>query len=400
MYDKYVERRGLNMNLMEMANHFKRIFNDNGDIRVYFAPGRVNLIGEHIDYNGGHVFPCALDVGTYMIARKRNDRKVRLYSFNNKRSGIMETSLDDLSYKKEDFWINYPKGVIWTFAKNGFLMDKGLDVFVYGNIPGSGLSSSASMEVCMANLLKDFYGFDIDNITIAKWCQYSENNYNKMNCGIMDQFASSMGKENNAIFLNCGDLSYRYVPLNLSGCTIIVSNSNKPHSLVSSHYNDRRIECENALAKLQKVVKIDSLCALSIADFEKYKYVINSENETKRAKHAVYEEQRTKDAIIALESNDIDRFGQLLNESGDSLRYDYDATCFEIDTLVSLARKQKGVYGSRETGGGWGGNTVSIVQNEYVEDFIKNVGESYYAITKLKPTFLKCHAGDGGRRLI
>lgn len=379
---------------------FEQKFGSGGDIRCYFAPGRVNLIGEHIDFSGGHVFPCALTVGNYIVARKRKDRKLRFYSENYKRGGIIERSLDDLTCKKELGWTNYPLGVIWAFKLRGMELDCGLDVFVWGNIPGSGLSSSAAMEVVTANMLRDMFDFKVSDIDIAVIGQYSENNFNGCNCGIMDQFASSMGKKDCAIFLDCASLSYEYVPLILNGYKIIVTNSNKPHSLVSSHYNERRNDCDTALKELQEKLNVKNLCEITPQEFEEYKYLIKSENRLKRAKHAIYEEQRTKDAVTALMNNDIVTFGKLMDQSGDSLQYDYEATCFEIDVLVSEARKQSGVLGSRETGGGWGGNTVSIVKNECVETFKKNVGDAYLEKTKLKATFSSLEIGDGGRRLL
>ncbi len=382
-----------------LKSSFEKIFGQGGDIRAYFAPGRVNLIGEHIDYNGGHVFPCALTVGNYVVARKRTDRKVRFYSENYRKGGIIERNLDEMAYDKAKLWTNYPFGVIWAFAKRGMTIDCGLDVFVYGNIPGSGLSSSAAMEVSVGVMLKDFFGFEVSMTEIALIGQYSENNYNGCNCGIMDQFASAMGKKDQAIFLDCADLSYDYVPLILDGCKIIVTNSNKPHSLVTSHYNERRAECEKAVEELSTRTNIEHLCELTPEQFEQYKDAIQDEDRRKRAKHAVYEEQRTKDAIVALKNNDLVTFGRLLNESGDSLRYDYDATCFEIDTLVDAARAQRGVYGSRETGGGWGGNTVSIVRDDCVENFKCQVGRIYKAKTGLRASFATLEVGDGGRRL-
>lgn len=386
------------MTIENLKENFVKRFGEGGDIRGYFAPGRVNLIGEHIDYNGGHVFPCALTVGNYVIARKRTDRKVCFFSENYRKGGIIERSLDNLTYDDKKGWTNYPFGVIWAFDKRGMKLDCGLDVYVWGNIPGSGLSSSAAMEVVIGNMLKDFYGFNVSSTEIALIGQYSENNFNGCNCGIMDQFASAMGQKDQAIFLDCSDLSFEYVPLVLKGCKIIVSNSNKPHSLVSSHYNERRAECEKAVEELSSL-NIQHLCELTPEQFEGNKHLIKDDLRRARAKHAVYEEQRTKDAIVALKNNDLVKFGQLLNESGDSLRYDYDATCFEIDVLVDEARKQKGVYGSRETGGGWGGNTVSIVEDAYVEDFKKNVGKVYQEKTGLTATFATLEVGEGGRRL-
>lgn len=383
-----------------MSEKFIKLFGTSDDARVYFAPGRVNLIGEHIDYNGGHVFPCALTVGNYVIAKKRTDRKLRFFSINYKRGGVMTSSLDKLFYRKNDHWINYPKGVIWAFIEKGYKIDCGLDVLIYGNIPGSGLSSSAAVEVSIGVMLKDMFNLDVTMEEVALLSQKAENEFNGMNCGIMDQYASAMGKENQAMLLNCSDLSCKYVPVNLKGCKIVVTNSRKPHSLSSSHYNERREECNRALKDLQCELKIDNLCQLSVEEFEKYKHLIKDDICRQRAKHVVYEEQRTIDAIKALNDNDVEEFGRLLNESGDSLRYDYDATCFEIDTLVDESRKQKGVYGSRETGGGWGGNTVSIVSSACVDDFIKNVGKAYQRKTGLTASFFVLEIGDGARRLL
>ncbi len=382
----------------QLLDNFKKIYGDGGDIRGYFAPGRVNLIGEHIDYNGGHVFPCALKAGTWCVARKRNDNKIFFYSYNAKRTGVIRDYVDSL-VKTEHSWTNYPKGVIKGFQDRGYSIDTGFDAYIFGNIPGSGLSSSAAVEVCFGTMIADLYGFDVSPIDIALIGQDAENKFIGMNCGIMDQFASAMGKENQAIFLNTNDLSYQYVPIDLNGCKIIVANSNKPHSLQNSHYNDRRRECEEALADIQKHVKISTLCELSPEEFESCKDLIRDEDCRKRARHAVYEEWRTKEAVKALNEGDLVRFGQLLNESGDSLRYDYDATCFEIDTLVDEARKQKGVYGSRETGGGWGGNTVSIVKDENIEEFKENVSKAYAEKTNFRTDIYELSIGDGGRRI-
>lgn len=382
-----------------LLEEFKKVYGSEGEIRGYMAPGRVNLIGEHIDYNGGHVFPCALTVGNYAIVRKREDRTIHFYSANYKRGGIYTTSLDDLVFHKEAFWTNYPKGVMWTFEKNGMELTHGFDIFIWGNIPGSGLSSSAAMEVVMAVMLRDYFGFDVDGIEIARLTQYSENNFNNMNCGIMDQFASSMGKKDMAILLDCATLKYDYIPLILKGYKIIVINSNKPHSLAASHYNDRRRECESALKDLKKVVRIDNLCELTPDQFALFQNSVKDPIARRRAYFAVNEEYRTNLAVKALKENDILTFGELINQSGDGLRYDYEATCDEIDVLVDTARKQKGCVGSRETGGGWGGNTISIVKEENVEEFIENVGKEYQSKTGLEAGIHELSVGDGGRRM-
>ena len=379
---------------------FEELFGDANGVNVYFAPGRVNLIGEHTDYNGGHVFPCALTIGTYAAVRKRADRKLNFYSMNFEELGIMESSLDDLTPSDAAGWTNYPKGVMWAFAERGMKMDCGLDVVLNGNIPnGSGLSSSASLEVLTGYYLRDLYGFDVTNIDLAKIGQYSENNFNGMNCGIMDQFASAMGKKDHAIFLDTADLSYEYAPLVLDGAKIVVTNSNVKHSLVNSEYNVRRSECEKALEELQTVVKINGLGDLTEEQFEANKTAIKDEVRVKRAKHAVYENQRTIRAVEALKKNDLTLFGQLMNASHVSLRDDYQVSCDEIDVLVEEAWKVDGVIGSRITGGGFGGCTVSIVKDEAVENFKKKVGTAYQQRVGKQADFYVVEIGNGPSRL-
>ena len=379
---------------------FEELYGDVQGVNVYFAPGRVNLIGEHTDYNGGHVFPCALTIGTYVAARKRADRKLTFYSMNFEKLGIVEGSLDDLTPSKEADWTNYPKGVMWAFAERGMKMDCGLDIVLNGNIPnGSGLSSSASLEVVTGYLLKDLYGFDVTNVDLAKIGQYSENNFNGMNCGIMDQFASAMGKKDNAIFLDTADLSYEYAPLVLDGSKIVVTNSNVKHSLVNSAYNERRSECEKALEELQAVVDIKGLGDLTEEQFEAHKSVIRSEVRLRRAKHAVYENQRTIRAVEALKNDNLKLFGELMNASHVSLRDDYEVSCDEIDVLVEEAWKVDGVIGSRITGGGFGGCTVSIVRDDAVETFKEQVGAAYQERVGKTADFYVVQIGDGPGRL-
>ena len=379
---------------------FEELFGDANGVNVYFAPGRVNLIGEHTDYNGGHVFPCALTIGTYAAVRKRADRKLNFYSMNFEELDIMESSLDDLTPSDAAGWTNYPKGVMWAFAERGMKMDCGLDIVLNGNIPnGSGLSSSASLEVLTGYYLRDLYGFDVTNIDLAKIGQYSENNFNGMNCGIMDQFASAMGKKDHAIFLDTADLSYEYAPLVLDGAKIVVTNSNVKHSLVNSEYNVRRSECEKALEELQTVVKINGLGELTEEQFEANKTAIKDEVRVKRAKHAVYENQRTIRAVEALKKNDLTLFGQLMNASHVSLRDDYQVSCDEIDVLVEEAWKVDGVIGSRITGGGFGGCTVSIVKDEAVENFKEKVGTAYQQRVGKQADFYVVEIGNGPSRL-
>lgn len=375
---------------------FEELFGDADGVKVYFAPGRVNMIGEHTDYNGGHVFPCALTIGTYAAVRKRADNKLNFYSMNFKDLGVVESSLDDLTPSDAAGWTNYPKGVMWAFAERGMKMDCGLDIVLNGNIPnGSGLSSSASLEVLTGFYLRDLFGFDVTNIDLAKIGQYSENNFNGMNCGIMDQFASAMGKKDHAIFLDTADLSYEYAPLVLDGAKIIVTNSNVKHSLVNSEYNVRRSECEKALKELQTVVSISGLGDLSEEKFEKHKNVIADEVCVKRAKHAVYENQRTIRAVEALKAGNLKLFGELMNASHVSLRDDYQVSCDEIDVLVEEAWKIDGVIGSRITGGGFGGCTVSIVKDEAVDVFKEKVGAAYKERVGKTADFYVVEIGDG-----
>lgn len=375
---------------------FKEKFGDGGDIRSYFAPGRVNLIGEHTDYNGGHVFPCALTIGTYFIARQREDRVLRFYSTNFESLGIIESSLDNLVWSKEADWTNYPMGVMWAFGEKGYKITNGFDILLCGNIPnGSGLSSSASVEVGTGVLLRDMYGFDVSMIDIALIGQYSENNFNKVNCGIMDQFAIAMGKKDQAIFLDTADLSYEYAPIVLKDAKIVIACSNKKRGLGDSKYNERRAECEEALAELQTVVDIKSLGELDEAQFEQYRSAIKSEVRQRRAKHAVYENQRTIKAVAALKAGDIEEFGRLMIASHDSLRDDYEVTGKELDTLVASALKQDGVIGSRMTGAGFGGCTVSIVKNDNIDVFIENVGKEYKDTIGYAADFYVVEVGDG-----
>ena len=385
----------------QLVKVFKEKFGSEGDIRSYFAPGRVNLIGEHTDYNGGHVFPCALTIGTYAIVRKREDRNFRFYSTNFESLGVIEASLDNLKYDKALDWTNYPLGVVWAFIEKGYPVDCGFDMLLFGNIPnGSGLSSSASAEVVTGVALRDLFGYDdISMIDIALFGQYSENNFNGVNCGIMDQFAIAMGKKDQAIFLDTSDLSYTYAPIKLADEKIVIACSNKKRGLGDSKYNERRAECEEALAELQTKLDIKALGELSEEEFEANKDLIKSEVRQRRAKHAVYENQRTLKAVDALKAGNLEEFGKLMNASHVSLRDDYEVTGIELDTLVENAWEQEGVIGSRMTGAGFGGCTVSIVKTDCVDKFIENVGKAYLEKIGYAADFYVVEIGDGGRVL-
>ena len=385
----------------KLFDMFAELFGDSEGARFYFSPGRVNLIGEHTDYNGGHVFPCALTLGTYGAARKREDNKIHLYSMNLDSFGVVEASLDDIKNKKEYNWANYPLGVVWTFKKKGHTITSGFDMVIWGNIPnGSGLSSSASLEVLTGVILTDLFEIkDLSMTDLALIGQYSENNFNGCNCGIMDQFAVAMGKKDHAIFLDTSDLSYEYAPCVLDGAKIVITNSKVKHSLVDSAYNDRRNECAAALKALQSELDIQALGDLTPEEFEAHKSLIKDEIQLQRAKHAVYENQRTIDAVTALKAGDIESFGKLMNQSHISLRDDYDVSCEEIDILVDLAWKIPGVLGSRITGGGFGGCTVSIVKNESVDTFIETIGKTYLEKVGHEAEFYTVDIGDGASRL-
>lgn len=385
----------------KLFDMFAELFGDSEGARFYFSPGRVNLIGEHTDYNGGHVFPCTLTLGTYGAARKREDNKIHFYSMNLNSFGVVEASLDDLTNKKEYNWANYPLGVVWAFKEKGHTITSGFDMVIWGNIPnGSGLSSSASLEVLTGVILTDLFEIkDLSMTDLALIGQYSENNFNGCNCGIMDQFAVAMGKKDHAIFLDTSDLSYEYAPCILDGAKIVITNSKVKHSLVDSAYNDRRNECAAALKALQSELDIQALGDLTPEEFEAHKSLIKDDIQLQRAKHAVYENQRTIDAVTALKAGDIERFGKLMNQSHISLRDDYDVSCEEIDILVDLAWKIPGVLGSRITGGGFGGCTVSIVKDESVDTFIETIGKTYLEKVGHEAEFYTVDIGDGASRL-
>lgn len=385
----------------KLFDMFAELFGDSEGARFYFSPGRVNLIGEHTDYNGGHVFPCALTLGTYGAARKREDNKIHFYSMNLDSFDVVEASLDDLTNKKEYNWANYPLGIVWAFKEKGHTITSGFDMVIWGNIPnGSGLSSSASLEVLTGVILTDLFEIkDLSMTDLALIGQYSENNFNGCNCGIMDQFAVAMGKKDHAIFLDTSDLSYEYAPCVLDGAKIVITNSKVKHSLVDSAYNDRRNECAAALKALQSELDIQALGDLTPEEFEAHKSLIKDEIQLQRAKHAVYENQRTIDAVTALKAGDIESFGKLMNQSHISLRDDYDVSCEEIDILVDLAWKIPGVLGSRITGGGFGGCTVSIVKDESIDTFIETIGKTYLEKVGHEAEFYTVDIGDGASRL-
>ncbi len=384
-----------------LRKDFIELYGDGGDIREYFSPGRVNLIGEHTDYNGGHVFPCALTLGTYGIMRRRNDNTLKFSSANVKKGQVVSVDMSNLKYDKKYSWANYPLGIVWALKDKGIELESGFEMLIWGNIPnGSGLSSSASIEVLMAKMIQDQYEIkSLNMLDLALIGQYSENNFNGCNCGIMDQFAVAMGKKGNAMFLDTSDLSYQYAPIDLKDEKIVIINSKVKHSLVDSAYNERREQCSTALKELQKELDIKTLGDLDIDTFEANKGLIKDDIVRKRAKHAVYENQRTIEAVKALKRNDVESFGKLMNESHISLRDDYEVSCPEIDVLVEIAWATEGVIGSRITGGGFGGCTVSIVKNDAVDELKKRVEKEYPKKTGLDAEVYIVDIGDGTRRI-
>lgn len=387
------------MNRQELKTKFSEVFGPDSTPRMFCAPARVNLIGEHTDYNGGHVFPCALSFNTYVAAAKRADDKIRLYSLNFEKIGLVETDLAHLAFDKKQDWANYPLGVFWALQQRGIALH-GADLLFWGDVPlGAGLSSSASIELAAAVTLNTLFALGLPQTELAKIGQEAENKFVGMNCGIMDQFASAMGKKNHAILLDCNTLKYEYAPLDLKGVSILICNTNKPHNLIESKYNERRSQSEHALQQLQSRLPIKALGELSEEEFEKNQALITDPVERKRAKHAVYENQRTLKAEQALKAGDLEQFGRFMNASHVSLRDDYEVTGAELDAMAEAAWKQPGVLGARMTGGGFGGCVVALVKNEHIEAFKQNVAREYEAKTGYKPDFYIACAEDGAREL-
>jgi len=382
-----------------LKEDFIGVFGLGEEVRIFFAPGRVNLIGEHTDYNGGYVFPCALGFGTYAVARKRMDNKIRFYSKKFEDMGIVEFTLDNLKYEDDHGWANYPKGVVKIFKDNGYDISGGFEILLYGNIPGAGLSSSASIELATSVMLKGLFELEVDMLSMVKMSQKAENEFMGVSCGIMDQFAIGMGKKGSAILLDCNTLEFKYSRLDLKDSSIVIANSNKKRELVDSKYNERRNECERALSQLQNKLDIESLGELTEEEFEDNQHLIEGEVDRKRAKHAVYENQRAIKAAKILAEGNLEDFGKFMNASHISLRDDYEVTGRELDTLVELSWNQEGTIGSRMTGAGFGGCTVSIVKNEMVEEFISNVGAAYEEKIGYKADFYIAAIGDGAREL-
>lgn len=385
------------MEVSELKKAFQTVYGKEAEA-VYFSPGRVNLIGEHTDYNGGYVFPCALSFGTYLLLRKNGKKEVNFRSLNQPEA--VTVSLDKLTERLENSWANYPLGVFAQFVKRGCPIDEGFDILIWGDVPnGAGLSSSASLEVVTAYALNDQLGTSLTRTELAKIGQMAEHEFALVNCGIMDQFASAQGKKDHAIFLNCDTLEFELVPVKLEGIKVVISNTHSPHKLDSGAYNERVAQCQLAVQQINAVRPIKYLAELSEEEFKKVEHAITDPVAHKRARHVVGEVQRTQDAVKALKAGDIAAFGKLMNASHVSLRDDYEVTGPELDTMAEEAWKISGVIGSRMTGGGFGGCTVSLVKNEAIDEFIEKVGKGYEQKIGIRPDFYIAEIGDGAKRI-
>ncbi|MEH7177026.1 galactokinase [Neobacillus vireti] len=385
---------------LNLISEFQSIFETPLTPRTFFAPGRINLIGEHTDYNGGHVFPAAISYGTYALAKKRDDQTFRFYSMNFPKIGIIECNLPDLAFNENDNWANYPKGMILFIKEAGYDIQQGADVLFYGNIPnGAGLSSSASIELATGVLLNGLFDLKLNRIPMIQLGQKVENEYIGVNSGIMDQFAIGMGKKDHALLLNCQTLEYKYAPIVLDNYVIMIMNTNKQRTLAGSKYNERRSQCEQALSDLQSKLAITSLGELTPSQFDENKHLIRTEINQKRAKHAVYENARTLEALEKLQQGDLKGFGKLMNVSHLSLKDDYEVTGLELDTLVQAAWEHDGVLGARMTGAGFGGCAIAVVAEDQIDNFKKNINNIYREKVGYEATFYTAAIGDGAKEI-
>lgn len=386
-----------NMNIEALKSEFIKLYGE-GEIRNFHSPGRVNLIGEHIDYNGGFVFPCALEFGTFACVRERKDKIVNLATTNFDLK--VTVNIDDIQFKEEDDWANYPKGVIKTLLDSGYNVS-GMDILFSGNIPnGSGLSSSASLELLTGVIVNNLFNKGrIDRIELVKIGQEAENKFVGVNCGIMDQFAVGMGKKNKAILLDCNTIKYDYADVNLGEYCLVIMNTNKRRALNESKYNERRAECDKALEAIRKKKYINALCELTPSEYDEIEYVIKEENVRKRARHAVYENERVIKAYNCLNEGKLKEFGELLVGSHNSLRELYEVTGKELDTIVEEAIKEDGCIGARMTGAGFGGCAIAIVRKNSVENFQQNVKKNYSKIIGYEPSFYLSGIGEGTTEL-
>ncbi|GAA0180734.1 galactokinase [Clostridium sediminicola] len=386
------------MEYKELVSEFKKIYGDKG-YKSFFSPGRVNLIGEHIDYNGGYVFPCALQFGTYGIVSRRDDNIINLASTNFDLK--VSVQLENIKFFEDDDWANYPKGVIKIMKEKGYDVG-GMDILICGNIPnGAGLSSSASLELLIGVIVNNLFNNDkIDRVELVKIGQNCENNFVGVNCGIMDQFAVGMGKKNKGILLDCNTLEYKYADVDLKEYTLVLMNTNKRRALNESKYNERRAECEEALNILKQYKDINSLCVLSTDDFIQLQNKIENETVRKRVQHAVFENNRVKESFDYLNNGDIIKFGEILTGSHNSLRDLYEVTGKELDTIVSESLKVDSCIGARMTGAGFGGCAIALVLSSEIKEFTKMVKDRYTKKIGYEPSFYFSGIGKGTHEIV
>ncbi len=386
-----------NYNPADLPKDFVKIYGgDESSVKIFSSPARINIIGEHIDYNGGMVFPAAINRYLYVAIRKRSDTKIIYNSI--QFPGTFEFDVNDnFSYKEENQYANYLNGILSQLKEKGFTFPCGFEILMASNVPaGGGISSSSALECGFAYAVSETFGFGIDRVEIAKLGQMSEHRFMNVNCGIMDQFIISVGKKNTAVKLNCDTLDYEYAPLDLGDYRFVVMNTNKVRRLADSKYNERRGQCEEALKILQDSgLKISALCQLTPEDWEKSKDAIKDEILLKRAKHCIYENQRVKDAVKVLNEKNLVALGELLDASHKSLKEDYEVTGIELDTLAETSQKQKGCLGARMTGAGFGGCAIALVHKDCIDDFITNVQKIYTETVGYNAGFFACESGDG-----
>ncbi|PCS01395.1 galactokinase [Lactococcus fujiensis] len=387
-------------NLSAMTAKFTEVFGDSKNLAYFFSPGRINLIGEHTDYNGGYVFPASITIGTTGLARLRQDQKVRLYSLNFSDLGVIEFDLADADKKDEDRWSNYVKGMITMLQGAGYSINQGFELLVNGEIPtASGLSSSASLELLVGVVLDDLFKLNVPRLELVQLGQKTENDFIGVNSGILDQFAIGFGQINQAILLDCNTLKYEMVPVELGDYDIVIMNTNKPRALTESKYNERFAETREALKRMQSKLNINALAELSNETFDANAHLIGDETLIKRARHAVYENNRTIVAQKAFVAGDLEKFGQLLNDSHASLKNDYEVTGIELDTLAETAQQQDGVLGSRMTGAGFGGCAIALVKHDQIDAFEKAVGDRYETVVGYPASFYVAQIGSGATKL-
>ncbi len=366
------------------------------NVRIFSSPARINIIGEHIDYNGGKVFPAAIDRYLYVAIRARQDSKVTYNDL--KFPGTFSFDINgEFAYSKENGYANYLNGILSILKRRGYVIPTGFDVLLVSNVPpAGGISSSSALECGFAWAVSELFGLGVSRRDIALIGQQSEHEFMGVNCGIMDQYIIATGKKDTAELLDCAKIEHEYVPLQLGDYRFVVMNTRKKRQLADSKYNERRSQCEAALKILQdKGVDAADLCSISPAKWEAVYHFIQDGILQKRARHCIYENQRVIDAVDALKAGNLPRLGKLLNDSHASLKTDYEVTGIELDTLAETAQRQDGCLGARMTGAGFGGCAIALVHKDKLDGFISKVQEAYTEKIGYEAGFFSCSSGDG-----